>query len=109
MKRIFLFVVLMLSISTIVHAHKEWVHQYLVQQSYLYLEDQLGFELTDFKNHIGFNFYGPGPNDQPWSTGFIGVGAWREDLEDVIGDMEDFLMGGILQVLIFGKQTMVMM
>lgn len=68
-----------------VFGHKEWVHQHIAREAYYFLENQLGVELTEFKSHIGLNFYGSGgPDDDPWHTGLVVVGAWREDVEDVI-------------------------
>ncbi len=65
-------------------AHKEWVHQYIVKQAYLFLANQLGFDVNEIKNYIGFDFYGKGSDDDPWGTGLIGVASWREDLEDPV-------------------------
>ncbi len=84
MKKLFFLILIFFLFSSIALPHREWVHQYLVQESYNFLEMQLGYEITDLKNHIGFGFYGSGDNDDPWATGYIGVAAWREDMEDVI-------------------------
>ncbi|MBN8571486.1 MAG: hypothetical protein J0M18_17820, partial [Ignavibacteria bacterium] len=65
-------------------AHKEWVHQYLVWESYDFLVREKGYGYEDLRNHIGFGFNGHGSNNDPWATGFIGVGAWREDKEDIV-------------------------
>lgn len=83
MKKLY-FIIAILIFSCNSFAHKEWVHQYLVWEAYKFLEYELGYEITDFKNHVGLNYYGRGDDNYPWSTGYIGVAAWREDLEDVI-------------------------
>jgi hypothetical protein len=84
MKTIKLVVIFIFLLTINLFAHKEWVHQYTVKQAYYFLENQIGGEIVDFKNHIGLDYYGKGDDSDPWSTGYIGVGAWREDLEDII-------------------------
>jgi hypothetical protein len=64
-------------------AHKEWVHQYTVKQAYLMLEAQIG-PVPELRDRIGMTFYGYGDNTYPWATGLVGVGAWREDIEDPV-------------------------
>ncbi|TGE25958.1 T9SS type A sorting domain-containing protein [Hymenobacter aquaticus] len=65
-------------------AHKEWVHQYMVKQSYLYLEQQIG-AIPALRDAIGLNYHGKGNDAQPFNNSYpIGVGAWREDSEDPI-------------------------
>ncbi|TGE16959.1 hypothetical protein [Hymenobacter elongatus] len=65
-------------------AHKEWVHQYMVKQSYLYLEQQIG-AIPALRNAIGLNYHGKGNDAQPFNTSYpIGIGAWREDTEDPV-------------------------
>lgn len=74
------------------HAHKEWVHQYIVREAYWFLEDQIDYTIQDLKDHVGFGFDGYGSDNEPWSTGLIGVAAWREDKDDPIwgyGDVFD--------------------
>ncbi|HOV92937.1 MAG TPA: hypothetical protein PLC04_07675, partial [Candidatus Kapabacteria bacterium] len=43
-RNLFLIVPLMiiLSINSLIYAHKEWVHQYIVKESYKFLEQELG-------------------------------------------------------------------
>ncbi|MCB2409852.1 T9SS type A sorting domain-containing protein [Hymenobacter lucidus] len=65
-------------------AHKEWVHQYMVKQSYLYLEQQIG-AIPALRDAIGLNFHGKGSDSQPFNNSYpIGIGAWREDSEDPV-------------------------
>ncbi|GAA3952283.1 hypothetical protein GCM10022406_37560 [Hymenobacter algoricola] len=65
-------------------AHKEWVHQHMVKEAYLYLEQQIG-AIPTLRNAIGFGFHGRGNDAQPFNTSYpIGVGAWREDVEDPV-------------------------
>jgi hypothetical protein len=64
-------------------AHDEPVHQFIAQQAYLFLESQVG-PISELRERIGFGYVGGGPNDDPWSTGMVAVGAWREDFEDPI-------------------------
>ncbi|NVO85885.1 T9SS type A sorting domain-containing protein [Hymenobacter terrestris] len=68
-------------------AHKEWVHQYLVRQAYQYLENSIG-PIPVLSRGVGMtygnNFF-PGEDYRPFNTGVpIAIGAWREDLEDVV-------------------------
>ena len=93
MKKAYMILVILFLMSNIAYSHKEWVHQYLVWEAYQFLEDQLGYEITDFKNHVGINFYGKGDDNYPWETGYIGVAAWREDLEDVVWGYGSFFNG----------------
>ncbi len=80
---ILLVVLFLLSSIKSSEAHKEWVHQYVAQESYRFLE-AVGYRVPDLNDHIGFGFYGYGDNNHPWATGYVGVGAWRENLEDLI-------------------------
>ncbi len=64
------------------YAHKEWVHQYIVQQAYNLLVNQYSFDLPEIAAHLGET----GPGEGPWREGSILAGAWREDLEDFIGN-----------------------
>ncbi|TGE21093.1 T9SS type A sorting domain-containing protein [Hymenobacter metallicola] len=65
-------------------AHKEWVHQHMVKESYLFLEQQLG-RIDVLRDAVGLSFHGPGNSAQPFNNICpIGVGAWREDLEDPV-------------------------
>ncbi len=67
-----------------IFAHKEWVHQYIVWESYAFLEQELNCSYSSLKNHIGTNVYGFGNDQAPWSSGLVGIGAWREDKEDPV-------------------------
>jgi hypothetical protein len=70
--------------STPAVAHKEWVHQYMVQQSYLFLEQQIGV-IPTLREAVGLNFHGPGTSSQLfYNVCPIGVGAWREDVDDLV-------------------------
>lgn len=84
MKLLYRLLLAVMILTTSSMAHKEWVHQYIVKQGYLFLESELGFQIPDLRNRIGLNFYGKGSDNDPWGTGLIGVAAWREDLEDPI-------------------------
>ncbi|NCS88069.1 MAG: T9SS type A sorting domain-containing protein [Ignavibacteria bacterium] len=80
-----MFLLLMVLFSKNVFGHKEWVHQHIAREAYYFLENQLGFELTEFKSHIGLSYYGYGvPDYDPWNTGLVVVGAWAEDENDII-------------------------
>jgi hypothetical protein len=86
MKKKLLFIwLLLLSAIMPSHAHKEWVHQYMVQQAYLFMENQIG-PVPLIKNSVGLNssngpFRGAG---QAYFLDFpqIAGGAWREDVDD---------------------------
>ncbi|MFN8359810.1 MAG: T9SS type A sorting domain-containing protein [Candidatus Kapaibacterium sp.] len=72
-------------------AHKEWVHQYIVQEAYRYLAKQVG-EIPVLRTYAGIDFnginkphWGPANVDVPWSLPLgISVGAWREDINDPV-------------------------
>ncbi|MCX6150725.1 MAG: hypothetical protein NTX22_09395 [Ignavibacteriales bacterium] len=64
-------------------AHDAPVHQYVVKQAYYYLENEKG-PIPELRDRIGLSFMGAGDDNQPWSTGYIGVAAEREDLDDPI-------------------------
>ena len=87
MKR-FLFTLTMLLLSLLVVApqgfpHEPQVHQYMVKQAYYFLDWEKG-PIPELRDRIGLDIYGYGSDDDPWYFGLIGVGAWREDLEDPI-------------------------
>ena len=64
-------------------AHDTPVHQYVVKQAYYFLENEIG-AVPELRDRIGLSFNGPGDDATPWATGYIGVAAMREDLEDPI-------------------------
>lgn len=55
-----MFLLLIVLFSKNVFGHKEWVHQHITKEAYYFLENQLGFELTEFKSHIGLYYSGSG-------------------------------------------------
>ncbi|MEY4875342.1 MAG: hypothetical protein RL708_491, partial [Bacteroidota bacterium] len=101
MKKIFISFALLICIYSNCFAHKEWVHQYMVQEAYKMLQNQVGintniFEPTQFGiNSSGANFYGDGnfQNDDPWiTTQPIVTGAWWEDNQDIVWGYKTFLV-----------------
>lgn len=87
------FLFLSIFLTHCAEAHKEWVHQYTVKEAYRFLESKVGGPILDLKNHIGVDFYGYGDDNDPWATGYIGVGAWREDREDIVWGYGDIFDG----------------
>jgi len=75
-----LYVLLVFNIN--IFAHKEWVHQHIVKQAYQLLVNHYDFDLSIIGAHLGSD----GPGNGPWRTGEILTGAWREDMEDFIGN-----------------------
>ncbi len=67
----------------IIFAHDTPVHQYVAKQAYYFLENEKG-PIPELMYRIGLLFDGAGNDNFPWQTGFIGVAAMREDLEDPI-------------------------
>lgn len=73
------------------NAHKEWVHQYIGQEAFRFLEMEVGdvwqlrWSLGIDYNGPGNDFHGRGVDAQPWQV-FppTALGLWREDLEDVV-------------------------
>jgi hypothetical protein len=89
------------------HAHKEWVHQYIAQEVYYYLEAcYLKYycgDISDLKlikdaiidPRTDSVFYGKidDRTNLPWLTNFgIAIREWREDVDDLLYDYS-LLMG----------------
>lgn len=86
MKYIKLFMISLLLTYNHIDAHKEWVHQYIVRQAYLLLENELGTlpqEFSDMFIDSNGNFYPYGEPDYPFANAIIG-GSWVEDLYDPV-------------------------
>ena len=68
--------------QSILFSHQQHVHQYFVREAYELLKLYVGYDIPTLRQWIKFEegFYGP----RPWQTGYIDVGAWREDNEDVV-------------------------
>lgn len=64
-------------------AHDTPVHQYIVKQAYYFLENEIG-TIPELRDRIGLSFSGSGDDNHPWNTGYIGVAAMREDMDDPI-------------------------
>lgn len=82
-RNLFLIVALMiiLSINSSIYAHKEWVHQYIVKESYKFLEQELG-DIPELKYYLGMDQYGY--DDEWYSSNAIAIGAWAEDHLDIL-------------------------
>lgn len=71
MKYIKLFMISLLLTYNHIDAHKEWVHQYIVRQAYLLLENELGTlpqEFSDMFIDSNGNFYPYGEPDYPFAN-----------------------------------------
>ncbi len=102
MKKILLILIVWL-IAIPCSAHKEWVHQYIVQEAYRYLAKQVG-EISTLRYYSGIDFngtniphFGPGNSPHPWDLPVgISVGVWREDVLDPVwrnyGFLSDYLV-----------------
>jgi hypothetical protein len=74
------------------NAHKQHVHQYIAREAYLLLKSTLGgVDIPDMAAHLG-------PLEDPayigtrqWEKPYITTGAWREDAEDVVFGLRDFV------------------
>jgi hypothetical protein len=91
MKRKFILVLIFINLSTATFAHKEWVHQYMVQEAAKYLIETRGINTNIFTKRdfgIGYGVNGGdvfGWQNQYWYTDYpIVVGAWKEDDEDIV-------------------------
>ncbi len=94
MKKIIVISTFLFVLTLNTYAHKEWVHQYLVQQAYYMLKSTNGINPAvyckedfgiDFWGSAPRNFFGSGDNSNPWFTKApIDVGVWREDMEDIV-------------------------
>jgi hypothetical protein len=98
-----LFFIMLLQLGVLkTFAHKEWVHQYMVRESYKMLKNTKGVNYNVFSDiQFGLNFWSGGgdyfgegnPND-PWNTNSpIIVGVWREDKEDIVFGYDRFHCG----------------
>src|SRR3990167_5696020 len=96
------------------YAHKEWIHQFIAQEAYQFLENYYVNNgcsldaLTKIKNAIfdertGKLFKGSidDRTNDPWLTNFgIAIGEWREDTDDPIWGY-NLLNGGTASVTHF--------
>jgi hypothetical protein len=91
MKKLFVIIVLWLAAMPC-SAHKEWVHQYIVQEAYRYLERQVG-AIPALRDYVGINYNNSGTDyygsasgaKRPWEEqAALAVGVWREDVTDPI-------------------------
>ncbi len=76
---------LLLLINVKSYSHKEWVHQHIVKEAYIFLENEVD-EIPELKNYLGINQFGPkDPNGLDWgSFNAITIGAWDEDHTDIL-------------------------
>jgi len=82
MKKIIFLCLSIFIIQTTLFAHKEWVHQHIIWESYKFLKNQIGHDIPEFQNRMIYNDFNSGNNNTPWSSGRIDVAGWREDSED---------------------------
>ncbi len=86
-KMIFLITVsLFIICSSSIKAHKEWVHQYIIKQAYLLLQNQYGQMPSLFDSYFrdsNGNFYSYGEPSHYSITHALG-GAWAEDHSDIV-------------------------
>ena len=78
----FCFAVAIVILSSFIRAeaHLQPVHQYLVREGYTLLKTTVGAEIPYMMNHVGTTEIG----NNPWRTGMMVTGAWREDEEDPV-------------------------
>ncbi|GAA3941520.1 T9SS type A sorting domain-containing protein [Hymenobacter algoricola] len=83
MKKLLLALLVALGATNPLYAHKEWVHQHMVKEAYKFLENSVG-PIPLFRNSV--NFHGSGDNSNPFNPSYpqIAIGAWREDMEDIV-------------------------
>jgi len=73
--------------------HSQRTHQYIIREGYLLLVKHLsGVDIAQLKNNLGTTHSGGWLNNWPsygipWSDGKIVAGAFREDEEDVVGEI----------------------
>ncbi|CAN5518695.1 hypothetical protein BH10BAC5_BH10BAC5_24390 [soil metagenome] len=82
-EKIFLTIFVLL-FATKLFAHKEWVHQYLLWESYNYMVQEKGLNYPDMFNYMGYGVHGGGNDLQPWALGTINQGVWQEDYDDAV-------------------------
>jgi hypothetical protein len=97
MKRYIITTLIVLALNPTTYAHKEWVHQYILQQAYWLLQHQYTAnggnmsDLMEIKNKIfksdGTPFYGKSA-ENGWaefdSQFGLALGVWTEDVNDPI-------------------------
>jgi hypothetical protein len=102
MKRYIITTLIVLALNPTTYAHKEWVHQYILQQAYWLLQHQYTAnggnmsDLMEIKNKIfksdGTPFYGKSA-ENGWaefdSQFGLALGVWTEDVNDPIYGYKD--------------------
>jgi hypothetical protein len=89
MKHIFLIFIILCLYHTHSSAHQEWVHQYIVQEAYRYLERHVG-PIPALKSYVGLDamgnpFFGAGQINRPFEHQHpLAVGIWQEDEIDAV-------------------------
>lgn len=80
--------ILCLFISSFIYGHEQHVHQYFTKEAYYLLRDYLNFDIPAMLIHLD-----NGPVGPPWTNGTLLAGAWREDEEDVVYGLYQFMPG----------------
>ncbi len=80
--------ILCLFISSFIYGHEQHVHQYFTKEAYYLLRDYLNFDIPVLLTHLD-----NGPVGPPWTNGTLLAGAWREDEEDVVYGLYQFVPG----------------
>jgi len=80
--------ILCLFISAFIYGHEQHVHQYLTKEAYYLLRDYLNNDIPVMLNHLD-----NGPVGPPWTNGTLLAGAWREDEEDIVYGLYQFMPG----------------
>ncbi|MBN8575031.1 MAG: T9SS type A sorting domain-containing protein [Candidatus Kapabacteria bacterium] len=89
MKKIYFTIILLFLFNVRVNAHQQWVHQYIVQEAYRYLERHIG-PIPALKSYVGIDamgnpFFGAGQINRPFEHQHpLAVGIWQEDEIDAV-------------------------
>ena len=71
-----------------IYGHEQHVHQYFTKEAYYLLRDYLNSDIPVMLNHLD-----SGPVGPAWTNGTILAGAWREDEEDIVYGLYQFMPG----------------
>ncbi|MBI5476861.1 MAG: hypothetical protein HY964_09020, partial [Ignavibacteriales bacterium] len=83
MKRIYIYIILLIGLRVMAVSHKQDVHQYICVESYNLLKRYVGMDILPLYSHLGEQqeYY---RGDRAWQRNYITTGAWREDEEDIV-------------------------
>jgi len=83
--------ILLLCVNSSLYADKEWVHQWQVKQAYMLLKNQLGFDIQQIWDKLGYNHSGAGY--YPFGNNGIVYSSWEEDTYNPVWEVGGLMLG----------------